>query len=209
MEGVGEIQQRDLLKNSLRMRPDRIIIGEVRGAEALDMLQAMNTGHEGSLTTIHANDCRDALARLEMMVMMAGFELPVPVIRQYVRGAITLVVQLSRLKGGKRRMMRLCEITGLRDGRYLIRDLFQFQQQGVRDGRAFGQFLVSGKMPRCLRQIRAAGVNLPDALFAKRILGGQAAPLREASPIVRQVADEPETKAEGWFLDPWRGEEHS
>src|SRR5213078_2943485 len=99
LEGVGEITQRDLVRNSLRMRPDRIIIGEVRGGEALDMLQAMNTGHDGSLTTIHANDTRDALNRLEMMVTMAGFEMPLPVIRQYVASAITLVVQLSRLKG--------------------------------------------------------------------------------------------------------------
>jgi len=208
MEGAGEVRLRDLVKNSLRMRPDRIIVGEVRGAEALDMLQAMNTGHEGSLTTIHANDCRDALARLEMMVMMAGFELPVPVIRQYVRGAITLIVQLSRLKGGARRMMRLCEVTGLRDGRYLVRDLFRFQQQGVREGRAFGQFTACGKPPRCLQQIRAAGINLPDALFARRILNGQvehAAPqLPEAKQkIVTMVSS---ADPEGWFLDPWQGE---
>jgi pilus assembly protein CpaF len=207
MEGTGEVQQRDLVKNSLRMRPDRIIIGEVRGAEALDMLQAMNTGHEGSLTTIHANDCRDALARLEMMVMMAGFELPVPIIRQYVRGAITLVVHLSRLKGGKRRMMRLCEITGLRDGKYQVRDLFRFQQLGVRDGRAFGHFHVSGKIPRSLRRIRAAGMNLPDALFAKRVLGVETASRVNENAIVREVPEEPTGRAEPWYLDPWRSEE--
>jgi pilus assembly protein CpaF len=186
MEGAGEVQQRDLVKNSLRMRPDRIIIGEVRGAEALDMLQAMNTGHEGSLTTIHANDARDALARLEMMVMMAGFKLPVAVIRQYVRRAITLVVHLARLKGGKRRLVRLCEVTGLRDGRYLVRDLFRYQQQGVRQGVAFGQFTACGKPPRCLRRIRAAGINLPEALFTKRILGTPESAAPQAwNPIVR------------------------
>ena len=113
-EGKGQVTQRDLVRNSLRMRPDRIIVGEVRGAEALDMLQAMNTGHEGSLTTIHANDTRDALARLEMMVAMTGFELPIPVVRQYVAAGIKIVVHLSRLKGGIRRAMRISEIVGSR-----------------------------------------------------------------------------------------------
>jgi pilus assembly protein CpaF len=170
MEGAGEVKLRDLVRNSLRMRPDRIIIGEVRGAEALDMLQAMNTGHEGSLTTIHANDARDALARLEMMVMMAGFELPVSVIRQYIRSAITIVVHLSRLKGGKRRMLRLCEVVGLKEGRYVVRDLFRYQQQGVKDGKAYGTFFATGKRPKCLERLRSAGMNLPDEIFTKRIL---------------------------------------
>lgn len=170
MEGAGEVKLRDLVKNSLRMRPDRIIIGEVRGAEALDMLQAMNTGHEGSLTTIHANDARDALARLEMMVMMAGFELPISVIRQYIRSAITIIVHLARLKGGKRRMLRLCEVVGMKDGKYLVRDLFRYQQQGVKDGTAFGSFLATGKRPKCLQRLRAAGMHIPDDLFAKRSL---------------------------------------
>src|SRR6266851_1219402 len=110
LEGAGEIRQRELVRNSLRMRPDRIIIGEVRGAEALDMIQAMSTGHEGSLTTIHANDTRDALGRLEMMVMMAGFDLPVPVIRQYIASSINLLVQLARLRGGPRRVVKVTEI---------------------------------------------------------------------------------------------------
>ena len=170
MEGAGEVKLRDLVKNSLRMRPDRIIIGEVRGAEALDMLQAMNTGHEGSLTTIHANDARDALARLEMMVMMAGFELPISVIRQYIRSAITVVVHLSRLKGGKRRMMRLCEVIGIKDGRYIVRDLMRYRQQGVKDGMAYGTFYATGKKPKCLERIHAAGIHMPEALFDKRIL---------------------------------------
>ncbi|MFO0813765.1 MAG: CpaF family protein [Gemmatales bacterium] len=170
MEGAGEVKLRDLVRNSLRMRPDRIIVGEVRGAEALDMLQAMNTGHEGSLTTIHANDARDALARLEMMVMMAGFDLPVSVIRQYIRSAITIVVHLSRLKGGKRRMMRLCEVIGLRDGKYVVRDLFRYQQLGVKNGMAYGHFYATGKQPRCLARLRAAGMNLPDDMFSKRNL---------------------------------------
>src|SRR5207248_2212120 len=127
LEGIGEVTQRDLVRNSLRMRPDRIIIGEVRGPEALDMLQAMNTGHEGSLTTIHANDTRDALARLEMMVTMAGFEMPLPVIRNYTATALRLVVHVSRLKGGARKVTRVSELVGLRKRRhYVVRDIFGF-----------------------------------------------------------------------------------
>ncbi len=178
LEGVGEYTQRDLVRNSLRMRPDRIIIGEVRGGEALDMLQAMNTGHEGSLTTIHANDTRDALARLEMMVMMAGFEMPLPVIRAYIASAITVVVQLARLKGGTRRVTRVSEIVGLKQHRsYLVRDLFGFRQTGVQGGAAVGEFYATGRVPRCLERLHAAGVDLPPDLFTERTLpaaGGQA-----------------------------------
>src|SRR5262249_38138365 len=144
VEGAGEVRQRELVRNALRMRPDRIIVGEVRGAEALDMLQAMNTGHEGSLTTIHANDTRDALTRLEMMVMMAGFELPVPVIRYYIATAITLVVQLARLKGGKRKVVRVTEVLGTEPSPYDIRDVFGYRQHGVRNGEAFGEFYTTG-----------------------------------------------------------------
>ncbi|HEY7326749.1 MAG TPA: CpaF family protein [Gemmataceae bacterium] len=170
LEGVGEVKQRDLVRNALRMRPDRIIVGEVRGPEALDMLQAMNTGHEGSLTTIHANDTRDALTRLEMMVLMAGFELPVPVIRQYVSSAITLVIQLSRLKGGPRRVTRISEIVGVKGRRYLVKDIFGFRQSGVRDGVAFGEFYATGHMPRLLKRLTASGIELPPELFAERVL---------------------------------------
>ncbi len=168
-EGTGEVSQRSLVRNSLRMRPDRIIIGEVRGAEALDMLQAMNTGHEGSLTTIHANDTRDALARLELMVAMAGFELPIPVVRQYIASGIALVVHLSRLKGGVRRVMRISEITGLRDGGLHLEDIFGFEQTGVDDtGIAQGEFYVTGYRPMCLSRLRAAGIRLSDEMFDKR-----------------------------------------
>ncbi len=168
-EGAGEITQRSLVRNSLRMRPDRIIIGEVRGAEALDMLQAMNTGHEGSLTTIHANDARDALARLELMVAMAGFELPIPVVRQYIASGLSLVVHLARLKGGIRRVMRVSEIVGLRDGGLQLEDIFGFEQTGVDDtGVAQGEFYVTGYRPLCLTRLRAAGIRLPDEMFDKR-----------------------------------------
>jgi pilus assembly protein CpaF len=170
LEGAGEVKQRELVRNSLRMRPDRIIVGEVRGAEALDMLQAMNTGHEGSLTTIHANDTRDALARLEMMVMMAGFELPVPVIRQYVASAVTLVVHVARLKGGPRRVMRVSEIIGLKRRNYVVRDIFAFDQEGVREGVAFGQFRATGHVPRFSPRLKAAGIDLPETLFQERTL---------------------------------------
>lgn len=170
LEGQGEVRLRDLVRNSLRMRPDRIIVGEVRGGEALDMLQAMNTGHEGSLTTIHANDTRDALNRLEMMVMMAGFDLPVPVVRQYVSSALTLVVQLARLKGGQRRLMRVSEIVGLSKGRYRVKDIFAFRQTGVEEGSAVGTFHATGYEPRCLARLRANGNELPAGLFAERTL---------------------------------------
>ena len=165
-EGAGEITQRDLVRNSLRMRPDRILVGEVRGPEALDMLQAMNTGHEGSLTTIHANDTRDALSRLEMMVAMTGLEIPVPVVRQYIASGIKLVVHLARLKGGLRRVMRISEIVGVREGEYALEEVFGFDQQGVaEDGVAFGHFYATGYRPKCLERLRASGVEIPDDLF--------------------------------------------
>lgn len=168
-EGAGEITPRALVRNSLRMRPDRIIIGEVRGGEALDMLQAMNTGHEGSLTTIHANDARDALARLELMVAMSGFELPIPVVRQYINSGISLVVHLSRLKGGARRVMQVSEIVGVKDGGFHIEDIFGFEQTGVDElGVAQGEFFFTGYRPMCLSKLRAAGLRLPDEIFDKR-----------------------------------------
>jgi pilus assembly protein CpaF len=168
-EGAGEITPRSLVRNSLRMRPDRIIIGEVRGAEALDMLQAMNTGHEGSLTTIHANDTRDALSRLELMVAMSGFELPIPVVRQYIASGISLVVHLSRLKGGVRRVMQISEIVGVKEGGFHLEDIFGFEQTGVDElGVAQGEFFFTGYRPMCLARLRAAGLRLPDELFDKR-----------------------------------------
>jgi pilus assembly protein CpaF len=172
VEGVGEIRQRELVRNSLRMRPDRIIIGEVRGAEALDMLQAMNTGHEGSMTTIHANDTRDALARLEGMVMLVGAELPMAVVRQYVAGALSVVVHLARLKGGTRRVMRVSEIVGIhpKRGTYVLKDVFGFRQLGIRDGRAHGEYYATGHVPRFLPKMRAMGVDVSEELFIKRAI---------------------------------------
>ncbi len=168
-EGTGEITQRSMVRNALRMRPDRIIVGEVRGSEAIDMLQAMNTGHEGSLTTIHANDTRDALARLEMMVAMSGFELPIPVVRQYIVSGISLVVHLSRLKGGVRRVMQVSEIVGIAEGGFHLEDVFGFEQIGINEqGFAQGEFYFTGHRPLCLNRLRACGLRLSDSLFDKR-----------------------------------------
>lgn len=169
VEGLGQFTQRDLVRNALRMRPDRIIIGECRGAEALDMLQAMNTGHEGSLTTVHANDTRDALVRLETMVLMAGFEMPIGVVRNYVSTAIRLIVHLARLKGGSRKVVRVSEIIGLRKRRiYVVRDIFGFRQLGIRDGRAFGEFYATGYVPKLLERLHASGTDLPKEMFTER-----------------------------------------
>ncbi|GAB6165061.1 CpaF family protein [Thermostilla marina] len=179
-EGRGEIRPRDLVRNALRMRPDRIILGEVRGEEALDMLQAMNTGHEGSLTTIHANDTRDALSRLEVMVGMTGFDLPVPVVRKYIASAITLVVHLARLKGGVRRVMRISEIVGLENGEYRMQELFGFRQRGVdAEGKAKGEFYVTGNVPEFKRRLDEQGIELDESLFAERILSGPQAVAQE------------------------------
>jgi len=167
-EGAGTVSQRELLKNALRMRPDRILVGEVRGSEALDMLQAMNSGHEGSLTTIHANDTREALARLEMMVAMAGFDLPVTVIRQYISAGIRLIVHVSRLKGGARKVTRISEIVDVQNGDFVVQDIFGFHQTGVDDGGlARGDFYATGSKPRCLKRLEASGVFLSDTLFTR------------------------------------------
>lgn len=181
-EGRGEVTQRELVRNSLRMRPDRIILGEVRGGESLDMLQAMNTGHEGSLTTIHANDTVDALSRLEVMVSMAGFELPVAVVRRYIASAVTLVVHVARLQGGVRRVTRISEITGLSQGEYKLQNLFGFEQVGVdREGTAVGWFHAAGNVPSFRDRLHELGIDLPDDLFkARRIEAPASARVRKA-----------------------------
>jgi pilus assembly protein CpaF len=170
-EGVGEITTRDLVRNALRMRPDRIVIGECRGPEALDMLQAMNTGHEGSLTTIHANDTREALGRLEIMVGMTGFDLPLWVIRRQIASAIHLVVQVGRLLGGCRKVLKVSEVTGIEGDNYLMQDVFVFKQTGVDDQRrAKGCFHATGLRPNCLERLAVLGVGLPQEMFERRIL---------------------------------------
>lgn len=171
IEGKGEITQRDLVKNCLRMRPDRIIIGEVRGGEALDMLQAMNTGHEGSMTTIHANSCRDALGRLEVMIAMAGYDIPIRALRQQISSAIQLIVQAQRLSGGRRKVVRVSEITGMEGENITMHDIFLFEQTGVdTDGHAVGNFVVTGIRPQCTQRIEHRGIKLPADLFQRRVI---------------------------------------
>jgi pilus assembly protein CpaF len=172
VEGIGEITTRDLVRNAMRMRPDRIIIGECRGPEALDMLQAMNTGHEGSLTTVHANDTREALGRLEIMVGMAGFELPMWVIRRQIASAIHIVVQVSRLLGGARKIVKISEVMGMEGDNFTMHDLFIFKQTGVDAHQvAQGYFQSTGVRPHCLERLSSFGVALPPQLFERRILG--------------------------------------
>jgi pilus assembly protein CpaF len=171
IEGTGEVTTRDLVRNALRMRPDRIIVGECRGPEALDMLQAMNTGHDGSLTTVHANDTRDALARLEMMVGMAGFDLPMWIIRRQIASAIQLVVQVARLTGGIRKIIKISEITGMEGEIMSMHDLFGFKQTGVDDGgNAQGYFFSSGISPKIMERLEAAGARVPVEMFERRLL---------------------------------------
>jgi pilus assembly protein CpaF len=170
IEGKGEVTTRDLVRNALRMRPDRIIIGECRGAEALDMLQAMNTGHDGSLTTIHANDTRDALGRLEMMIGMAGFDLPIWIIRRQIVSAIQIIVQVARLPGGIRKVIKISEITGLEGDVVSMHDIFAFKQTGLdNDGVAQGYLYATGIRPKCLEKLEAAGARLPIELFERRM----------------------------------------
>jgi pilus assembly protein CpaF len=171
IEGTGEVTPRDLVRNSLRMRPDRIIIGEVRGPETLDMLQAMNTGHEGSMTTIHSNSPRDALSRLEVMIAMAGFEIPIRAIRQQIASAIQLVIQTQRLTGGKRRVVSIAEITGMEGEQIQMHDLFVFEQSGVDStGHATGRFLSTGIRPRCAERIEHFGIRISGEMFAPCVL---------------------------------------
>jgi pilus assembly protein CpaF len=165
-EGNGQVTIRDLVRNALRMRPDRIIIGEVRGAEALDMLQAMNTGHEGSMTTIHANNPRDALSRLEVTVSMAGYEFPIRAIRQQIASAMQLVIQTARLTGGRRKVTQVSEITGTEGEQIQMHDLFVFEQHGVDgNGHAQGRFLSTGIRPRIAERIEHFGLRVPQHMF--------------------------------------------
>ncbi len=176
LDGDGAVTARELVRNALRMRPDRIIVGECRGPEALDMLQAMNIGHEGSLTTIHANDARDALSRLEMMVLLNNLELPVAILRQYVTSALPLIVQLSRLKGGARKVTRIAELVGLGPDGYQVQEIFGFRQTGVVNGVAQGEFYATGYVPSFVDRIRTAGLDLPEELFAARTLSASRSP---------------------------------
>ena len=171
IEGKGAINCRDLVKNALRMRPERIIIGECRGAEALDMLQAMNTGHAGSMTTLHANTPRDAQARLETMVMMAGMELPIKAMRQQISSAVDMIVQANRLQGGPRKVTSISEVMGMEGDVIIMQEIFRFKQLGIdQNGRSYGQFEASGVRPAFIPRLEAAGIKLPTNLFQERVL---------------------------------------
>ncbi|MEC8558372.1 MAG: CpaF family protein [Planctomycetota bacterium] len=169
IEGNGAVTATDLVKNALRMRPERIIIGECRGGETLDMLQAMNTGHDGSLTTIHANNPRDGVARLETLVMMAGFELPIKAIRQQVSSAVDVIIQANRLQGGPRRVTHITEITGMEQETVVMQDIYKFVQDGINeDGKAHGHFECTGVRPSFMHRLESAGVRLPASAFRQR-----------------------------------------
>ncbi len=160
VEGKGEIRIRDLFRNALRMRPDRIIIGECRGAEALDMLQAMNTGHDGSLTTIHANSQRDALSRIETMVLMAGFDLPVRAIREQIASALDLVVHTARMRDGSRKVIGVSEVVGMEGDIVTMQEIIRFTQRGVdKENRVLGEFCYTGVQPVCLKRFAEYGIS--------------------------------------------------
>jgi pilus assembly protein CpaF len=166
VEGKGTVRQRQLVINALRMRPDRIVVGEVRGEEALDMLQAMNTGHDGSLTTVHANTPRDALSRIETMIAMGATNLPERAMRQQIASAIQLVVQQTRLSDGSRKVTSICEITGMEGDVIAMQEIFTFEKVGVtQDGKVIGRFRATGVRPKCCERLRASGIHLPTDMF--------------------------------------------
>jgi pilus assembly protein CpaF len=166
IEGQGAVTQRDLVRNALRMRPDRIVVGEVRGPEVLDMLQAMNTGHDGSLSTVHANSTRDALSRLETMVLMSGISLPVRAMRDYIASALDLMVHLARLSDGTRKVTRVTEIVGMEEDVVTTQDIFVFEQQGIDpDGRVIGFFRATGIRPKFSERLERAGIHLGSEIF--------------------------------------------
>ena len=169
IEGKGRVTQRELMINSLRMRPDRIVVGEVRGAEALDMLQAMNTGHDGSLTTVHANSPRDALMRIETMVAMTGLDIPQRAVRQQIASALDVVVQIARLSDGRRRLVSLHEITGMEGEVVTTQEIFKFERHGMgEDGAVLGELIPTGIRPSFAERLRVAGMPLPADLFERR-----------------------------------------
>ena len=173
IEGRGAVSATDLVKNALRMRPDRVIIGDCRGAETLDMLQAMNTGHDGSLTTIHANNPRDAVARLETMIMMGGIELPLKALRTQFANAVDIIIQANRLQGGPRKITHITEVVGLEGDQVVMQDIFLFVQDGIdENGKAIGHFEATGVRPTFMDRFEQAGVRLPTNLFQARVLGG-------------------------------------
>jgi pilus assembly protein CpaF len=171
IEGKGAISATDLVKNALRMRPERIIIGECRGPETLDMLQAMNTGHEGSMTTLHANTPRDSVARIETMITMSGFDLPLKAMRQQIASAVDLLIQANRLQGGVRRITAITEVCGMEQDTIVLQDIYKFNQLGIdANGRAHGNFEATGIRPTFMDKLEQAGVRLPASAFRQRVM---------------------------------------
>ena len=171
IEGKGAVTATDLVRNCLRMRPERIIIGECRGPEALDMLQAMNTGHDGSLTTTHANSPRDAISRLETLIMMSGFELPIKAMRTQIASAVDLIVQANRLQGGPRKVTHVTEVVGMEGDTIVMQDIFKFIQDGVdENGKAIGRFICTGVRPKCMDRLESSGIKLPASIFRERVM---------------------------------------
>lgn len=171
IEGKGAITATDLVRNALRMRPERIIIGECRGPETLDMLQAMNTGHEGSMTTLHANAPRDAIARMETMIMMAGFELPLKAMRTQIASAVNLIIQANRLQGGVRRITHITEVVGMEQDTVVMQDIFRYEQEGIDEsGRSYGKFISTGIRPTFMPRLEARGIRLPANIFRQRVM---------------------------------------
>jgi pilus assembly protein CpaF len=171
IEGKGQVTATDLVRNCLRMRPERIIIGECRGPEALDMLQAMNTGHDGSLTTTHANSPRDCISRLETMIMMGGFDLPIKAMRTQIASAVDLIVQVNRLQGGPRKVTSITEVCGMENDTIVMQDIFRFIQDGVdEDGRSLGRFVCTGVRPKCMDRLESSGIKLPSSIFRERVM---------------------------------------
>jgi pilus assembly protein CpaF len=170
IEGSGTVTQRDLVRNALRMRPDRIVVGEVRGGEALDMMQAMNTGHDGSISTIHANSARDALSRLETMMLMAGITLPERALREQVASALDVIVQLSRLSDGSRKLIEFTEVTGMEGGTITTQTIFTFEQRGVENGKVIGEFVATGVMPSFMDRLERYGFRIPNTYFLPLVM---------------------------------------
>jgi pilus assembly protein CpaF len=165
IEGRGEITIRDLVRNALRMRPDRIVVGEVRGGEALDMLQAMNTGHDGSITTVHSNSPRDTLARIETMTLMAGMDLPVRAIREQISAAVDVIVQQSRMRDGSRKVTHITEVQGMEGDKITLQDVFLFEQEAYENGKVIGAIKPTGVRPKFMPKIEDAGISLPPSIF--------------------------------------------
>ncbi len=200
VEGKGEVTVRQLVINCLRMRPDRIVVGECRGGEAIDMLQAMNTGHDGSLTTTHANSPTDVLSRLEVMCMMAGMNLPSKAIREQIASAVQLIVHMTRMKDGSRKVTQVTEIQGMEGDQIILQDIYVYEQQGIREGQMVGRLKPTGFVPRCLDQLTAMNVHLPQTLFEEGGLGGvSAASFRQVLARFSPPEEEVRTYKADWL----------